>query len=223
MNVATIECDARLAAEKYQEYLKATERTPEDEQCKRIYRAIAKGKRVLNLCEAMRLAGTDHFYRPKVAIARAGTRTSVDFSWYPDWDSAATKHPVFGDAHGGHAQYSYNYKEGVFGARIVLPEWTFPRDQKGRLGKLANDRDILGIHAAIPPIPTNLRPPRAKQKLYHIFWEVDEWKAGVTRPTQSRDPLLLKHIGAWFFVIVAAWDLTDIERTVHDLSMTRRM
>jgi hypothetical protein len=212
MNVKTLEVEQPFAAERYQEYLKATNRTVEDEQCKRVYRAIARGNRVVNLCEAMRLAGTDHLYRPRLAIARVSNlRTTVDFTWW-------RKTPVFGDRWTAQRPWG-DPEEGIFQGRIVLPEWTFPRNEHGSLGTTADKQNIREIHAAIPIIPPKLRPKHSQR--YHILWEVDNWIAGSGSPEHSRDPLLLKHLSSWFFVIVAEWDLTEVERQVFRLSNRR--
>lgn len=216
MNVPTLEVDQPFAAERYAEYLKATNRTTEDEQCKRIYRAIARGNRVVNLCEAMRLAGTDHLFRPRLAIARLSTlQQQVDFRW-------RDKRPVFGNPWGARGNWN-DREEGIFQTRVVLPEWTFPRNDVGHLtgilGTNAEERNVFSVHAAIPAIPPKLRPTHPQT--YHILWEVDNWVAGSTTPEHSRDPLLVKHLASWFFVIVAEWDLTDIERQVYRLSMRR--
>lgn len=189
-----------------------TNRTTEDEQCKRIYRAIARGNRVLNLCEAMRLAGTDHLFRPRLAIARASNlQESVTFQWAYGW-------PVFGDPNSARTTWN-GLDEGVFYSRVVLPQVTFPCNEEGTFGKTAKDHNIWSINASVPIIPPKLRPKQPQA--YHILWEVDEWTAGRTMPEQSRDPLLLKHLASWFFVIVAEWDLTEVERQVFRLS-TRR-
>lgn len=212
MNAPTLEVEQPFAAERYAEYLRTTNRTVEDEQCKRIYRAIARGNRVVNLCEAMRLAGTNHLYRPKLAIARASNlQQSVAFRW---WDGS----PVFGDP--GSARSSWDgLEEGVFYSRVVLPSVTFPCNENGTFGKTAKDHSIWSINASVPIIPPALRPKQPQA--YHILWEVDEWVAGQTTPEQSRDPFLLKHLGSWFFVIVAEWDLTEVERQVYRLGMRR--
>ena len=43
---------------------------------------------------------------------------------------------------------------------------------------------------------------------YHVLWEA-EWQQVV-----PRDPFLLRHIGGDLYSVVAAWDLTDLERSV---------
>lgn len=62
--------------------------------------------------------------------------------------------------------------------------------------------------ATLPPIPLHLRPLRGLAN-YHVLWEA-EWT-----PVPPRDPMLLRRIGrsdAW--LVVAAWDLTEVERAV---------
>lgn len=217
MNVPTLEVEQPFAAERYAEYLRATNRTTEDEQCKRVYRAIARGNRVVNLCEAMRLAGTDHLYRPRLAIARASNlQQSVAFTWEAGPNGADV--PIFGDITSARS-YHDGWEEGVFYSRIVLPPVTFPCHEERLLGQTVDGRNIRSINASVPIIPPAMRPKQPQA--YHILWEVDEWAAGRTTPEHSRDPLLLKHLGSWFFVIVAEWDLTDVERQVYRLSMRR--
>lgn len=60
--------------------------------------------------------------------------------------------------------------------------------------------------ATLPLIPLHLRPQRALAN-YHILWEA-EW----TR-IPPRDPYLLRRIGnADLWLVVAHWDLTEVER-----------
>ena len=42
-----------------------------------------------------------------------------------------------------------------------------------------------------------------------MLWEVDEWSAA-----PDKDPFLLRRITPNMFVIVAAWELTDLEISV---------
>lgn len=61
--------------------------------------------------------------------------------------------------------------------------------------------------AVVPLIPVHLRPKRGLQN-YHILWEA-EW----TRKYPV-DPYLLRRFGGDAWVVVAAWDLTEVERAV---------
>ena len=61
--------------------------------------------------------------------------------------------------------------------------------------------------AIVPIIPVHLRPKRGLQN-YHILWEA-EWTN-----RYPVDPYLLRRFGGDAWLVVAAWDLTDVERAV---------
>jgi len=61
--------------------------------------------------------------------------------------------------------------------------------------------------AVVPIIPVHLRPKRGVAN-YHILWEA-EWTK-----TYPADPYLLRRFGGDAWLVVAAWDLTDVERAV---------
>lgn len=86
--------------------------------------------------------------------------------------------------------------------RVMLPPGTFP----GR----TSSGSARGI---VPLIPVHLRP-RTALDAYHILWEA-EWKRIV-----PRDPYLLRRIGGDMWLVVAAWDLTDVERAAMATRMT---
>lgn len=59
--------------------------------------------------------------------------------------------------------------------------------------------------ATVPIIPLHLRPKRGLAN-YHILWEADWHEI-------PRDPMLLRRIGKGdLWLVVAAWDLTEVER-----------
>jgi len=60
--------------------------------------------------------------------------------------------------------------------------------------------------ADVPLIPVHLRPKKALDK-YHVLWEAD-WNQ------YPVDPYLLRRFGEDAWLVVAAWDLTPIERAV---------
>lgn len=60
--------------------------------------------------------------------------------------------------------------------------------------------------AIVPMIPIHLRP-KAELHNYHILWEAD-WKQVPV------DPMLLRRIGKDSWVVLAAWYLTELERSV---------
>lgn len=63
------------------------------------------------------------------------------------------------------------------------------------------------VEAVVPLIPLHLRPKRGLQN-YHILWEA-EWTK-----SYPVDPYLLRRFGGDAWLVVAAWELTDIERAV---------
>lgn len=60
--------------------------------------------------------------------------------------------------------------------------------------------------AVVPLIPVHLRPRKAIEK-YHVLWEAD-WNQ------YPVDPYLLRRFGEDAWLVVAAWDLTPVERAV---------
>lgn len=67
--------------------------------------------------------------------------------------------------------------------------------------------DKYNSEAIVPIIPVHLRPKRGLQN-YHILWEA-EWTK-----RYPVDPYLLRRFGGDAWLVVAAWDLTDVERAV---------
>jgi len=61
--------------------------------------------------------------------------------------------------------------------------------------------------AQVPIIPVHLRPKRGLQN-YHILWEAEWTKRSPV------DPYLLRRFGGDAWLVVAAWDLTEVERAV---------
>src|SRR5207253_8584714 len=68
-------------------------------------------------------------------------------------------------------------------------------------------RAITPHKAMVPIIPPHLRPADALSN-YYILSEA-HWS-----PEPPRDPFLLKRIDGFLFAVLAAWDLTEIERAV---------
>jgi len=77
--------------------------------------------------------------------------------------------------------------------------FTFPADTFPRQNKFAT------AEAQVPLVPIHLRPKRALGN-YHVLWEA-EWTRMV-----PHDPMLLRRIKGDMWLVVAAWDLTEVER-----------
>lgn len=67
-------------------------------------------------------------------------------------------------------------------------------------------RDHKRGMAIVPLVPLPQRP-KAALSGYHILWEADWHKVPV-------DPMLLRKLSGDLWLVVAAWDLTDVERAV---------
>ena len=62
--------------------------------------------------------------------------------------------------------------------------------------------------ALLPRIPPQHRPPQGTLPSYHLLWEAN-WTQ-----MQPVDPYLLRRIGKDAWVVVAAWELTEVEISV---------
>jgi len=82
--------------------------------------------------------------------------------------------------------------------QVQFPAGTFP----------AFDQLKRQVGALVPIIPPALRP-KAKLENFHTLWEVESWTL-----EPPRDPLLLRHLGGDLYVVLAVWDLTELERAV---------
>lgn len=98
------------------------------------------------------------------------------------------------------------------GCRFSMKRWT--RDEHTRAyidmpaGSFPADRQRHAGRAQVPLIPIHHRPKRGLAN-YHILFEA-EWT-----PIPPTDPMLLRRIGkADLWLVLAAWDLTEIERAV---------
>lgn len=98
------------------------------------------------------------------------------------------------------------------GARFACKQWS--RDHETRTfvelpaGTFPPTRSTRRARAQVPLIPVDVRPKRGLAN-YHILFEA-EWG-----PVPPKDPMLLRRIGkADVWLVLAAWDLTEVERAV---------
>jgi hypothetical protein len=197
MDVTTVALDKAKATELYNEY-KAHRHysTPIDDEIRRAYKAISQGKVVIQALESIKAAGVDEKGLPRLAIAGATAQTCVlqraaSGSACMEWHPQAWRYRRGGKFHQEWPAGTFQYQ----------PE-SFPVIGSGGQG-----REWRTTHRAmVPLIPVHLRPRQALEQ-YHILFEA-EWE-----PIPPRDPYLLRRIGkADLWLVVAAWDLTDVER-----------
>lgn len=158
--------------------------TPVDLEIQRCYDAIAQGRMVIRALASIAAAGLGDDHLPKLAIVRAD----------------APECHVYMRSDGG-ARFSTKAwtRDDHRRCYVDVPAGSFP-EQSRRWGRQ--------FAAMTPLIPIHLRPRRGLAN-YHILFEA-EW-----RPVPPKDPMLLRRIGyADLWVVLAAWDLTEIERAV---------
>lgn len=88
-------------------------------------------------------------------------------------------------------------------------QWPNARDRSEvvRMDWPELNSDKYRAEAIVPLVPVHLRPKRGLQN-YHILWEA-EWTK-----RYPVDPYLLRRFGGDAWLVVAAWDLTEVERAV---------
>jgi hypothetical protein len=181
MNVQPMSTTAQAAWKALREYKAHRDvYDKRDWEIERIYRAIAKGKTVISVNDAIRRAGLDDFGRPKLAIMRADQSTCRCERCHSD-------RMIFGPTNRSRAA----------DLRFVIP-WP---------GKPPILNAYIDAVAPLPRIPPQHRPTTGSLRNYHVLWEAD-W-ADI-----PRDPYLLKRIGKDAWVVLAAWDLTEVEMSV---------
>jgi hypothetical protein len=153
-----------------------------DREIARCYRLLGQGKLIIKALESIKNAGLNDEGLPKLAMLRADAKEC----WLEMW--------MNGSAHFRSWENRWSRKS-VNKSQVNLPAATFPP----RLSHLSNRKAI------VPIVPLHLRP-KHKMSNYHILWEAD-WRI------VPRDPYLLRRLGKGdLWLVVAMWDLTEVER-----------
>lgn len=188
MQTNRIELDREKARELWRAY--KTHRhydKPMDDEIRRAYQLLAQGRLVIQALESIKAAGLNEQGLPKLAIGRA------------DAEGEDCVLSLNGGGGGYMTTTGRFWPQARCRRTINFPDGTFPRVGRG-FGPRAR--------AIVPIIPAHLRPKRGLAN-YHILWEA-EWEK-----IPPRDPYLLRRIGkADLWLVVAMWDLTDVEQAV---------
>jgi len=199
MEVETIKVSHFTAQEKYLEYREqlAISDDEETELLMRAHRAVYQGKAVISLHRTAQAIGVDAHGLPKLAIARA-TAQNV---WYRRYrGSPFFLQPWFSTT----GTFSHSRVSRSYYHNVILPRnLTWPETSGAPY-----------VKALVPMIPPRYVPTHGGLHLYHILFE-PVWK-----PTAPVDPFLVRHLGGDLYVIVAQWDLTEIERAVLESRLT---
>jgi hypothetical protein len=185
MNVQPVTVDRETARGLFRKYKEHRHySTPVDLEIQRTYQLISQGRVVIQALAEIAKAGVGDDHLPKLAIVRANARTCF-----------------VNLRHDGGARFTVKRwpRDHETRTYVDLPSGSFPPPQRQRFS---------AAEAQVPLIPIHLRPQRGLAN-YHILFEA-EWT-----PIPPKDPLLLRRVGqADLWLVLAAWDLTEIERAV---------
>lgn len=160
---------------------------------------LSQGKALIDIYKVMEKIGVNKTYQPKLAIARADWRKVY-------FNKRDQGRGFFSDAQNLHPSLSN-------GDIDLIPEtfmhWKRNLDTQGRPNNAEWGISNRTIFTKIPLIPAQLIPDGALSN-YYILWEVDLW----ADLPKTDDPLLLKRITENLFVILAAWDVTNLEQSI---------
>lgn len=197
MDLAKVSLSETDAEEKYKQYLELvkTRKEKQYDDLKKVYHALKKGYKVIDIFKAFEDTGTLND-NPKLAISRADMRQVF-----------------FTKAVGGGGRFSDvndSWKEKVDDVNIpgglMRSDWPLNNLEQGISNWNIKDRTVA---TNVPMIPAHLMP-EGKLDNYYILFEVDEWNpiAAVD------DPYLLRRINANTFIVLAEWDVTPVEKIV---------
>lgn len=192
MHVKTMKVDRDLARSKYEAYKKALEGTHTDRDRKRdqvlktAFYNLARGRKVIDLNQVAESTGLDAQGLPRIAVCRAGQR----FVYYRRIRDGRPEFTTREYRYGGIDWHTAYYRVRLSSTL----DWPVKEQTRGRYQR-----------ALVPEVPPELQP-KGRLGGYHVLFE-PEWK-----PTPPVDPLLLRHIGSSLYVVLAQWDLTDVER-----------
>lgn len=187
MNVQTITMAKSEAKQHFREYQQAVRQTnrKEDVALMRGFKALGKGQTLIDVHAAMKFAGLNERHQPKLAICRA----DATHCWWKGWYDGAS---VFSMDNMSLWRWSAKVRRSVRFPKNTFGSTVFDSGKSHR--------------AVVPSIPPRLRPKIAYSNL-HILWEA-EWE------TVPADPMLLRHLDGALYVVLAAWDLTELEKAV---------
>jgi hypothetical protein len=177
----------------YQKYKTHTAYSePIDWEVQRTYQLLSKGNTIIRALESIKQAGLNREFLPKLALAPA-TAKACHIRRGKDGSMVMAPSADFWRERKTHL----HFREETF----VFPTESFPMSWDGKTRNHSSEH-----RAAMPMIPAHLKPKRGLAN-YHVLWEA-EWKR--IPPT---DPYLLRRIGkADLWLVVAHWDLTEVER-----------
>lgn len=192
MNTPLITEDPKVAREKLAAVRRQLHRRADTEYAAiaQGYEQLAQGRPLLNLRDCFLQCPADAQGRPRLAIARSD-RKQVHVS------------------RRGQGRVRFDTRS--------VWSWRNP----DRFPELWLDIEWTGQardgYALVPIIPADVRakiPLGVADRDCQILWEVEQWSDRALGAQADRDPYLLRHLGGDLYVVLAEWDLTELERAV---------
>lgn len=197
MNITTYEVTPDEASDKIAALEKQLKRRSDPEYIALLaaYKTAAEGAKLIDINEAIALAGLGTDNRPKIAIARAD-RKQVKYTYL-------SRGPV---APGFYEFSTLRSSNWSYAGSLLI---TVPAPQPIYIAPFALSRG----YSLVPIVPAEIRP-KGNLRDYFILWEVEKWADAPIRAIPDRDPLLISHIYGTLYKIAAEWDLTPLERAI---------
>ena len=191
MNVEVMAEAKNVAKLKWREYKDALKKNPSNGFFKDMtatYNQLKSGRKLIDINAVMAKCPLDAKGFPKLAIARADSDVCCCSI------QGSTGNTIF---HSGQPTWRTSRKRVTVNGVIHPLSWSKYTEQK---------------YSLLPMIPPSVYP-KGRLSNYYILWEVDKWedRNPLLPPT---DPWLLKRINAHIFVVLAEWELTELERSV---------
>jgi len=169
------------------------------------YEALGMGTPLIQLSEVIRDAPVDEHRRPMLAVARADQRqVKVTAPWTGQSLVYTTlPHDLISGAGGpGWGNYLQRWPGGERAHRFEVRGGT-------------PERYGYALVPMVPPEALQAVGGRASALSGHlILWEVEQWHDRAHGARPDYDPLLLKRLHGDLCAVVAAWDLTPVERAI---------
>lgn len=191
------------AAEKWREYVTAEKiyKKPEYTDLKKVYNQIKQGRKIVDIFKVIQKGGIHDNHHPKLAISKIDTK-KLWCRYWPDGTIAfVNKGNWDNSGPGDNSVLDVTLRNCL---PIFVREKVIPTTNSSSTWRPS----FLQLSAPVPPVPPQFMPKIVTDD-YYILWEVDEWK--MIPPT---DPWLLKRITKTLFVVLAGWDLTELEKSV---------
>ncbi len=193
MNLSTIELPKDEAERHWREYADAVRATRSDEDAALAegYKALSEGRALISLQRAITEGGCLPNNLPRLAVGPVRS----------EWCYVERRQ---------NGSVTFRPTDRGWARSTRLPPDTLPRCEYSDLPGSSWERGSW--RAMVPIVPPEHRPKGApRMTRYHVLWEVDEWQVA---PRPPGDPALLKHLRGDLWMLLATWDLTDLERAV---------